>query len=252
MTIPQPPSDPNTPVINLNLTGTAGTNIVPVASFGQGNQIQQRASVDLQVSEAGMLAITVNKARTSMRNRLATLLASLNAKTAEFDKFKASIAASFKTWTADESAALSTLYATFTNPAVDFLQGTPVVEYPKLPTLDWDTGKASATFTYSYTQSLDKKGSIRIELRPVVVRDIPPDVLAIKADLDSVTREIAQINEDITKTRKALGNSAELESIARASIAEQMLRKSGNEELATALQTASDENVEGLINSLTN
>ena len=248
MTLPQPPSDPT---LTVNIAST-GTGLVPIASFGAADQqLQARRSVDMQVTEAGLLAITVNRARNSMRGRLSALQSELTGLQAEFNKTKESIAASFKDWCANESIALSTLYATFTTPAAAFLSGTADITYPKLPNLDWETGKASATFSYSYNQRVDRKGTVSIRVEPFVSRDIPSDVLALKANLDGLTAEIARVTEAITKTRKALGNSAELESIARGSIAEQMLVKSGDTQLAQALNAAAnDENIDGLINSL--
>jgi hypothetical protein len=251
MSLPQPPS--SDPALTLNIASTS-TGIVPIASFGGADQqLQARRSIDMQVSESGMLAITVNRAKAGMRARLSSLQSELSGLQADFNKTKESISASFRDWCAHESAALSTLYATFTTPAANFLPGTADVTYPKLPNLDWETGKASATFDYSYTQRVDRKGSITITVKPFICKDIPSDVLALKANLDQLTVEITRVSDAITRTRKALGNSAELESIARGSIAEQMLIKSGDDELAKALNTAaSDANIDGLINSLSN
>lgn len=244
-------SDIPTPPVTLNLSGTAGTNLVPIASFQTNDQgIQARQSIDLQVSEAGMHAVTVQHARTAMRNRLSSLQTELAAAQAEARKLSESISNVFKNWTADESAALSSFYASFTTPANAHLPGTPEMKYPRLPSLDWDTNKASATFIYSYSQRAAKSGSVVIEVEKVVTKDIPGEAVTLKASLDIATRQIADLNERITKTRKALGNNSELENLARAKIAEQMLERSGNKQLVQSLQQASAENVDNIIDAL--
>lgn len=248
--IPTPPTNP----VQVNVTSTGGT-LVPLPSFGVANNgIQTRQALDMQVSEAGMLSITVQHARTAMRNKLSALQTRLAELAAEHTKLTTSITDSFKNWTRDQSATLSSFYASFTTPANTFLPGTPEITFPRLPRLNWDTGTASATFTYSYSQSArsveDDTNSVAITVCKSLSLPIPSDVLAIKADLDRVTSELATCNADITKTRRALGNTAELQEIARSQIASKMLDQTGNGQLVTQLRASAEENVDGIINAL--
>ncbi|MFN7301324.1 MAG: hypothetical protein ACK5U7_07645 [Bacteroidota bacterium] len=247
MSIPTPP-----PVNTTNLNIDAPVTGNAIATYNNdGAGLNVRRALDVQVSEKSLVAITVVQAKSAMRDRQRSLQDKLKEATATHTQLSSSIKASFQGWTRRAAGTLATDFGPFTGLASSFIAASPEITQPESPLIDWTLGTATTTVTYVYkaTRNEDAEG-VSITIRRRVVESIPPDVMALRAELDQATAEITKLNEEITRIRKVLANPAAIQELAEAGIAEAMLTKTGDAALTTQLKKMATDNVDAIVDTL--
>jgi hypothetical protein len=240
---------PVQPTVQINAT-TSETGLV--ATFQQAGPnglapIQQRQTLDVNVSIDNVTAISVTRTSEALRARLKEAQSVLRERQAEASKLSESVEQSFVNWF--KSATEDARYASVASALAAFEPGTTAFEFNESNIVrDWQRGRATGTLVWRFSTGSRKSDAT---ISRVVDQEIPADVRSTYNDYRNAVKLQQEAEATIASIRKVLANPSQIEAQARAKVAEAVLKRSGQQELVDSLQnsTVSDDFLDGLIDA---
>lgn len=248
-------NDPNNQAAQPGATTTAITIAAStpatgvLATYQEGTAgVQSRQTLNVDVSIDNITAISVTKTAEALRGRLSEANGRIREQRATAEKLSASVDQSFVNWHAQFKT--DARYKSVADTLFVFEPGTGQFDErdPEIKR-DWTRGIASSTLSWSYITGTRKVGATIVRN---VEAEIPADVRTVYNDYLTATREIATTQAEIEAIRRTLANPGQIEQLARARVAEHILKKSGQQQLVDDLAGASvsDEFIDGLVDSI--